>query len=133
MGKLLRFYGYLFSTVLCLAMIGVSLVVLLSGSNTFTLEMIPWWTGRVLAKYMLCAGLAGLVITWTVASGRLAFLMVLWMGAVFGVLVYGFYLTGYKYDGWSDFTLALYATGAAFLALLAALTGLSARRERRRR
>lgn len=131
LGKLLRFFGYVFSTVLCLAMIGVSLVVLLSGSNNFTLEMVPWWTGRELARHLLGAGLAGLLITWLVASGRLAFLMVLWTAAVFGVLFYGFYITGYKYESWDHFTLTLYATAAAFVAFLAAITGLFARSRRR--
>jgi hypothetical protein len=58
LGILLRLFGYLFSGGLCLAIVGMSAVVLLSGSNNFTLEMIPWWTGRELARWLLCAGLA---------------------------------------------------------------------------
>ena len=128
LGKLLRAFGYLFSGALCLGMAALSLVVLLSGSNNFTLDMIPWWTGRELAKWMLCAGLVGLLIIALSLRGRMSALMVPWTLAVFGTLVYGFYLSSYKYDDWDHFRTSLNITAGALVALVASLTGLFARR-----
>ena len=123
-GKLLRLFGFLFSGGLCLGLIGLALVVLLSDSNNFTLDMIPWWTGPALAKWILAAGLAGGAITVLVASGRLPVLMVLWTTAVLGTLVYGFYISNYKYDDWDHFRTSLNWTGAALAAFVGAITGL---------
>ena len=128
LGKLLRAFGYLFSAALCLGMIALSLVVLLSGSNNFTLDMIPWWTGRELAKWMLGAGIVGLLITALTVRGRMSALMVLWTLTVFGTLVYGFYLSSYKYDDWDHFRTSLNITAGALVALVASITGLFARR-----
>lgn len=109
-------------------MIALSLVVLLSGSNNFTLDVIPWWTGRELAKWMLSAGIVGMAITVLSARGRMSALMVLWALTVFGTLVYGFYLSNYKYDDWDHFRTSLFLTAGALVALGASLTGLSAKR-----
>lgn len=128
-GKLLRLFGYLFSGALCLASIGLALVVLMSDSNNFTLEMIPWWTGRELAKWLLAAGLAGAVITVLAIGGRLPVLMVLWTAAVLGTLVYGFYISGYKYDDWDHFRTSLNLTGAALASFAGAITGVFANRK----
>jgi hypothetical protein len=128
LGKLLRTFGYLFSGALCLGMVALSLVVLLSGSNNFTLDMIPWWTGPELAKWMLCAGIVGLLIIALSLRGRMSGLMVLWTLAVFGTLVYGFYLSNYKYDDWDHFRTSLNITAGALVALVASVTGLFARR-----
>lgn len=124
LGKLLRLFGYVFSGGLCLGLIGISLVVLLSGSNNFTLEVVPWWTGRELAKWLLAAGVFGLLATVLAAKGRLPFLQLVWMAVVFGTMVYGFYLTGYKYEDWDHFRSSLQLTGAGATAFLAAITGL---------
>ena len=129
LGKLLRLFGYLFSGGLCFGLIGISLVVLLSGSNNFALEMIPWWTGRELAKWLLGAGLLGLAATAVSASGRFPFLQFLWTAIVFGTMVYGFYITGYKYEDWDHFRTSLNMTGAAGTAFLGAVTGLFAKQQ----
>lgn len=130
LGKLLRLFGYLFSGALCLGLIGISVVVLLSGSNNFTLDMIPWWTGRELAKWLLGAGLFGLLATALAASGRFPALQLLWTALVLGTLVYGFYITGYKYDDWEHFRTSLNMTGAALAAFAGAVTGLFAKNPR---
>lgn len=113
-------------------MIALSLAVLMSGSNNFTLDLIPWWTGRELAKWLLGAGLAGLAITWMVFKGRMPALMVLWTLGVFGTLVYGFYLSNYKYDDWAHFRSSLNVTGGALAACIGAITGLFVKGRRRR-
>ncbi len=128
LGKLLRLFEYLFSGGLCFGLIGLGGVVLLSGSNNFTLEMIPWWTGRVLAEYLLVAGIAGLVITAFAVRGRFKFLMLLWTAAVVGTMIYGFFLSSYQYEDWEHFRTALQMTGAAFTAFLGAVTALFAKR-----
>lgn len=128
-GKLLRLFGYLFSAALCLGLIGLSLVVLLSDSNNFTLEMIPWWTGPALAKWLLAAGVAGMAITALVTSGRLPVLMVLWTAAVLGTLVYGYYLSSYKYENWDHFRTSLNLTAAALVSFAGAVTGVFANRK----
>ena len=133
LGKLLRLFGYVFSGVLCAGLIVLAVVVLLSGSNNFTLEMIPWWTGRELAVRLLLAGLAGLAITVLVARGRPPILMVAWTGAVLAVLVYGFYMSNYHYDDWDHFRTSLNLTCAAMAAFAGAVTGLFVRRQERRR
>jgi hypothetical protein len=130
-GKLLRLYGYLFSGVLCLGMTGLGLFVLMSGSNNFAVELIPWWTGRELAQWLAVAGAVGLAITALVASGRMPVLMLLWMAVVFGTMVYGFYLSGYRYNGWEEFKSSLYWSGGALAALLGAISGVFATSSKR--
>jgi hypothetical protein len=113
---------------MCLGLIALSLVVLLSGSNNFTFDVIPWWTGRELAKWLLGAGVVGLAITVAAVRGRMTVPMALWTMAVFGTLVYGFYVTGYKYDDWDHFRTSLLITGGALVAFAGAVTGLFAKR-----
>ncbi len=109
-------------------LIGMSLVVLLSESGTFALDLVPWWTGRELAKWLLGAGLFGLAASALAATGRLLVLQLLWTAAVFGTLAYGFYWSNYKWDDWDGFRSSLNMTGAAFTAFIGAVTGLFARR-----
>ena len=73
---------------------------------------------------MLCAGMVGLLITALSLRGRMSGLMVLWTLTVFGTLVYGFYLSNYKYDDWDHFRTSLNITAGAFVALVASVTGL---------
>ena len=131
-GKLLRLFGYLFSGGLCLGMIGLGFVSLIAGPGNLTLEMIPWWTGYALAKWLVAAGVLGLLSTFLAATGRFAFLQFLWMAVVLGTLVYGFYFSNYTYDDWEHFKWSLYLSGATLLAFLGAITGLFAKPNRAR-
>jgi hypothetical protein len=94
--------------------------------------MIPCWTGRTLAWFLLLAGFVGLAVTVFAVQGRLRFLMLLWTAAVLGTLFYGFFLTSYKYDDWDHFRTSLQLTGAAFAAFLGAVTALFVKQPRRR-
>jgi len=128
LGKLLRLFGYVASAGLCVFLIGMSLVVLLSESGTFAVELVPWWTGRELAKWLLGAGLFGLLASALAASGRFPILQLVWTAAVFGTLAYGYYWSNYKWDDYDGFRSSLNMTGAAFTALMGAVTGMFARR-----
>lgn len=128
LGKILRLFGYVASGGLCFFLIGMSLVVLLSDSGSFSLELVPWWTGRELAKWLLGAGLFGLLASSLAASGRLPVLQLLWTAAVFGTLAYGFYWSNYKWEDYDGFRSSLNMTGAAFTAFVGSITGLFGRR-----
>ena len=56
----LRFYSCLFALVLGLFMTGVSLVLLLSGSQNYKFDMLPFWKGESALYGLLSLGVVGI-------------------------------------------------------------------------
>jgi hypothetical protein len=115
---LLHTFAYLYHFLLAAFLAGISLVAMLASENNFELGMIPWWTGKTLARALFGANLAGLIAVIMAVRGRMRPLLALWALIVFGVMVYGFFISGYRYADAEHFQQALLLVGGALLALI---------------
>ena len=131
LATLLQIFSYLFHFGLSLFVGGIAVVGWLSGSGTFDLDMVPWWSGQTLVKWMLAAAAVGLVSVILAVVGKLRSLFALWTLVVLGVIVYGFFLSNYSYEGMDHFKSALWMTGAALAAFVGGVS--QARTKTRRR
>ena len=116
MKALMRFYSYLFHGLFALFMLGISAVAMASGTPLH-LDMLPW-TGPTGTHILMGAGLFGIVVLLLALKGTLRFLFFLWSLAVFVMLVKGFFLSPYQFDG--GFKAAALLTLGALLAILGA-------------
>src|SRR3954470_21828962 len=106
-GALVRIYSYLYYLALALLLLGISLVALLSHSNTLNMGMLPW-KGSALTYGLLGAGVLGLLAILLSWIGRLRFLFLLYALAVFVMMVRGYFISGYSFSGKEEFRLAIW-------------------------
>jgi hypothetical protein len=126
---ILRVYSYLYHLVLCLFLIGIS-VVAMTSSNVLSLPMLPW-KGADLTTWLFWGSLAGLLSIVLAVTGIFRFLFPIWAAAVLFYMVRGYLVLPYTFSGKTDFYSTLWMIGGAFLAFLASLTLLRAGRPRR--
>ena len=119
MGVLARVYSYLYHLILALLLLGISLVAILSHSNTLNLGMLPW-KGSELTYWLLGAGVVGLLAIALSWIGRLRFLLLLYALAVFVMMVRGYFISGYSFSGKDEFRMAIWMTAGALLAIFGA-------------
>jgi len=119
MGVLARVYSYLYHLILALLLLGISLVAILSHSNTLNLGMLPW-KGSELTYWLLGAAVFGLLSILLAWVGKLRFVFLLYALAVFGMMFRGYFLTGYSFNGKDGFRIALGMTFGALLAICGA-------------
>jgi hypothetical protein len=125
---ILRVYSYLYHLVLCLFLLGISIVAT-SSSNTLRLPMLPW-SGADLNAWLFWGSLVGLISIVLAVTGTFRFLFPLWALAVFVLMFRGYILQPYTFEGKAGFYSTLWLLGGAFLALLASLTLFRAGRRR---
>ena len=114
----MRFYSYLFHGLLALFMLGISAVALASGT-ALHLDMLPW-SGSTGTYVLLGAGAFGILALLLALKRALRFLFFLWSLAVFVMLVKGFFLGPYHFDGPAGLKAAGLLTLGALLAILGA-------------
>jgi hypothetical protein len=119
LGMLLRIYSYLFELILALFLLALSMVAILSRSNSLNLGMLPW-KGAALTYWLLGVALAGLLSILLAWLGRMRFLFLLYTIAVFALLARGFFLGGYAFSGKDDFRMAIWITIGALFAIFGA-------------
>jgi hypothetical protein len=121
-GTLLRVLGYLFHTLLSLALLAVGLVDMLSDEAKLKIEMLPW-QGDALARWMVALGLLGLISVVLAMLGRLRVLYILWCLFVLVMWVRGvFFASGVTFADAGQFQMNLWAILVALLAFLGSLT-----------
>lgn len=128
MKALMRFYSYLFHGLFALFMLGISAVAMTSGTP-LRLEMLPW-SGATGTYVLLAAGIIGIVVVLLALKGTLRFLFFLWSLIVFVMLVKGFFLSPYQFNG--GFKGVALLTLGALLAILGAWFQMSRRTARGR-
>jgi uncharacterized membrane protein YdcZ (DUF606 family) len=131
-GALLRIYSYLYHAALSILLIGLSLVAMESRSHTLKLDMLPW-KGKPLTYWLLGAGLCGLFSVLLAATGRLRALFLLYAVAMFGLMVRGYFLTGYGFSGKDEFRFAVWLTAGALLAIVGAASQFTRKKPGKRR
>src|SRR4051794_29340708 len=115
---LMRYFSYLFHTLLALFLIAVSGLAMASGGGELRLGMLPW-SGDTLERVVLFGAIAGLIIVILAMRGTLRILFLIWAFLVFVLMVKGYIFSGYKFQP-HEFRIALYLIAASFLALFGA-------------
>jgi hypothetical protein len=115
---IMRYFSYLFHTLLALFLIAISGLATASGAGDLRLGMLPW-TGDTLERVVLFGSIAGLVIVFLAMRGVLRILFLIWAFLVFVLLVKGYIFSAYKFQP-HEFRTASYLIGAAFLSLFGA-------------
>jgi len=126
----MRIYSYLYHGLLALFMLGISAVALASGT-ALHLDMLPW-SGNTGTYALLGAGLFGILALLLALKGTLRFLFFLWSLAVFAMLVKGFFLGPYHFDGAAGLKSAGLLTFGALLAILGAWFQMTRATQRRK-
>jgi hypothetical protein len=114
----MRIYSYLFHGLLALFMLGISAVAMASGA-ALHLDMLPW-SGETGTHVLLGAGVFGILVLLLALKGTLRFLFFLWSLVVFGMLVKGFFLGPFQFDGTAGFKGVALLTFGALLAIFGA-------------
>ena len=127
--KLLRVYSYLFHLVLCLFLLGMTVVAMMS-TATFSLQALPW-KGDELERWLLWGCLAGLLSVILAMTGTFRFLFPVWALIVLVMMIRGYLIQPYSFGGTDPFYQTLWLIGAALLAFFGSLTVF--RRAKRRR
>ena len=130
-GALLRIYSYLYHFVLALFLLGLSLVAILSHSHTLNLGMLPW-KGSALTCWLFGAGLLGLLSVLLALAGKLRFLFLLYALAVFGMILRGYFISGYSFSGKDEFRMAIWLTAGALVAIFGAWSQFRKKRGKRK-
>jgi hypothetical protein len=126
--RILRVYSYLFHFLLCLFLVGMAILSMMSPGR-LRLDVLPW-TGQDLTRWMLWGSIAGIFTIVLAVTGIFRYLFPLWALAVLVLMVRGYLLQPYTFEGKEPFYQALWLIGGALLAFLASLT-LFRRKKRR--
>ncbi len=121
---LLHAYSYLFHLVLALLLFGVAVVGKITGTTSFDLAMIPWYSGKEQIPFLLIATGIGLLSIILAVLGKVRFLFALWTAFVLVSMVWGFFFGPYHFEGEDEFKSTLWLTGGAVLAFLGGLSQL---------
>jgi hypothetical protein len=120
----------LYHGILALFLLGISIVALASGASNLTLSALPW-KGDELVHYLLAGSIFGLLSIILAITGMFRFLFPIWTFIVFVLMVWGFLIRPYTFEGRSDFNTVLLLIAGALLAFLASLTLFGRRTARR--
>lgn len=120
MGIVLRLYSYLYHLLLCLFLVGISSVAIMSHGE-LNLEMLPW-KGYTLLHWVFFGSIVGLISIFLAITGIFRFLFPLWTLVVLALMVRGYILTSYTFEGKDPFYFTLAIIFGALIAFLASLT-----------
>ena len=127
---ILRVYSYLYHLVLCLFLLGLSIVAM-SSTTILKMPMLPW-SGSELLSWLLCGSILGLVSIALAVTGIFRFLFPLWALAVLVLMVAGLPAQAvHVRRARPTSIITLWLIGGALVAFLASLTLLGFRRSRR--
>jgi hypothetical protein len=118
---LLRIFSYLFHLILSGFLLGITSLALLGGQHNLQLGMLPW-TDEELTWWLFGLSLFGLLSLILAVLGRLRILFVMWAIVALVLIVKGYFLSPYTFDGPEEFRFAALLTGGALLAFFGSLT-----------
>ncbi len=127
--KILRVYSYLYHLILCLFLLGMSVIAMRS-TGRLKLDALPW-TGDDLVQWMLWGSLAGILSIILAVTGIFRYLFPVWALVVLVMLIRGYLLQPYTFAGKDPFYQTLWLIGGALLAFLASMTLFRSKRKRR--
>ena len=119
----MRYFSYVFHTLLALFLLAISGLALASGGGDLHLGMLPW-KGDTLSYVLLFASLFGLITIALAVRGTLRILFLIWSFVVFVMVVKGYIFSGYKF-GPHEFKTAAWLIALSLVALIGAWFQLS--------
>jgi hypothetical protein len=119
-GLVLRLYSYLYHLVLCLVMLGLGIVAAAGGMHDLHLSMLPW-KGAELTHWVLILSIAGLASVLLAITGVFRYLFPVWCLTVLVLMIRGFFLSQFSYDGPAHFRTVVLLVAGALLAFLSSL------------
>lgn len=94
----MRLFSFLYHTLLALFLLGISGMAIANGTHTLQVEILPWWQGKTLSYCLLAAALIG-ILTLALAVKRVAPVLYLaWSMVVLLALIYGYFLTSFRFS-----------------------------------
>jgi hypothetical protein len=118
---IMRVLSYLFHLLLGMALLGLSLVALLSQEASFKIGILPW-EGAVLAYVLLASGVVA-IVTVCLATKRISSIgLLLWSAAVLVMVVRGYVFTPFSF-GRDGPTIAYILVLGAAIALVGSWIG----------
>ncbi|MEO7143417.1 MAG: hypothetical protein ABI165_07920 [Bryobacteraceae bacterium] len=126
LGLLLRLFSYLYQLVLAVLLLGIATA---AGGGELQLAMLTGM-GASANRWAVAIGIAGLVITILAIAGILRFLFPAWCLIVLALMIHGYYLSAYTFNGPEEWRSAGWITAGALLAFLGSLTVFRTRRKR---
>lgn len=119
----LRLWSYVFALFLGLFCAGIGLVLLISGTPNYRLDMLPWFKGSASMYALLLLGLLGVAAALLAYTGKAKPLLAVFCVLAVILMAYGYFLSPvYRFGGaseaWGAFFLLLGAIGACFGALM---------------
>ena len=109
----------LFELAASLVMIALGVVAWMSNPNDLKFPGLPW-QGAALTEAMLFLGIIGIACV-LLAGGMLRWIFPLWSVLVLVMLVRGFFLSSYSFQGANQFQFAVWLTVGALVAFLGSL------------
>jgi hypothetical protein len=114
----MRTFSYLFHSLLALFLLAVAVVAWFSEPSTLKIGILPF-AGSSLIYWLVGSGLVGIATVYLAAKRILPVVFLLWSLVVFGMLVYGYFLTRYSFDSGGMSTALFLVVGSAIAALAA--------------
>jgi hypothetical protein len=106
-------FGFVFHLVLALFLLALGVMSLISGHD-LRLDMLPWKEGP-LTWWVLGGALVGLLAVILAYTRKVRFLYPVWALIVAVLMIRGFFLSPYIFNGRNDF---LYTVGLTLVAIL---------------
>lgn len=113
---LMRYFSYAYHGLLALFLLGIALVAVTSGSHTLQFEMLPW-TGAALTWWLLGGSLFGLASVVLAYKGKVRVLLLVWSVAVALLMLWGYFLSSYRFEPGEVGTVMLLIGGSLLAAL----------------
>ena len=119
-GLILRIYSYVYHLVLCLILLALGTIASIGNAHNLKLGMFPW-KGAELTHWLLILGVAGLISIALAVTKIFKYLFPVWCLVVVVMMIRGFFLSPYAFNGSSEFRWIVFLVVGAIGALLASL------------
>ena len=115
---IMRIFSYVYHLILGLFLLVVGAIALTNGGISVRMQMLPWEDPAT--YWVFFGGLLGLVSLFLAITGKLRLLFRLWTVVVFGMMLWGFFLSQYPLNNtlWTATLLTL----GALVAMLGSWT-----------
>jgi hypothetical protein len=128
--KIFRLFAYAYHLILALYLLGIS-VVALSSNNILRMPFLPW-SGEALTAWLMGGSILAILSILLAVTGVFRYLFPLWAFAALAVMVRGFILRPYTFEGGkAEFQQIMIIIGLGLLAFLASLTLLRSPKKRK--
>lgn len=119
--RIFRLLAYLYHLIFALYLLGISIVALTS-NNTLRMPFLPW-SGQELTTWLIGGAVIAILSIILAITGIFRYLFPIWAFAFLAMMVRGFIIRPYSFDGGkAEFQFIMYLILGALVAFLASLT-----------